>query len=127
MSPFPITGIFTAAFTSAMRDQSARPLYPCSRVLGCRAIACNPQFSAKARHVYRAHHCSWSFHPARNFMVNGIEIAARTLVRIRSTNARSRRQPEPPLHLVTLLTGQPKLISRMSNPRSSQMPAASAS
>src|SRR5262249_28271755 len=67
-----------------------------------------------------------SFQPALNFIVNGIEIAARTRVRILSTNGRSRRHPEPPLHLVTLLTGQPKLMSRMSNPRSWQILAASA-
>src|SRR5579859_621610 len=65
-----------------------------------------------------------SFHPARNFMVKGIEMAARTLVRICPTRGRSRRQPDPPLHLVTLLTGQPKLMSRMSNPKSWQMRAA---
>src|SRR5262249_9575788 len=47
-------------------------------------------------------------------------------VRIFSTRGKSRRQPEPPLHLVTLLTGQPKLISRTSKPRSWQMRAASA-
>ena len=46
------------------------------------------------------------------------EIADRTWVRICSTSGRSRRQPEPPLHFVTLLTGQPKLMSRTSKPKS---------
>ena len=53
-------------------------------------------------------------------------MAARTCVKIRCTRGRSRRQPDPPLHLVTLLTGHPKLMSRMSKPRSWQIRAASA-
>ena len=124
ISPFPITGIFTAAFTSAMRDQSALPLYPCSRVRGCNATACRPQSSAR-RAMFTVT-SSRSFHPARNFMVKGIEIAARTWRNRRSTNGRSRRSPEPPLHFTTLFTGHPKLISTMSKPKSWQMRAASA-
>ena len=59
-------------------------------------------------------------------MVNGIEMAARTSRSRRSTSGRSRSRPEPPLHFTTLLTGQPKLMSRMSKPRSWQTRAASA-
>ena len=59
-------------------------------------------------------------------MVNGIEMAARTSRRSRSTSGRSRSRPEPPLHFTTLFTGQPKLMSRMSKPRSWQTRAASA-
>ena len=54
-------------------------------------------------------------------MVNGIEIAARTLRRIFSTSGKSRSRPEPPLHFTTLFTGQPKLMSTMSKPMSWQM------
>ena len=59
-------------------------------------------------------------------MVNGMEIAARTSRSSRSTSGRSRSRPEPPLHFTTLFTGQPKLMSRMSKPRSWQTRAASA-
>ena len=59
-------------------------------------------------------------------MVSGIEMAARTLVRIFSTSGRSRSRPEPPLHLTTFFTGHPKLMSTMSKPRSWQWLAASA-
>ena len=124
MSPLPITGIFTAAFTSAMRVQSAWPLYPCSRVRGCRATACSPQSSA-SRAICTATN-SLSLHPARNFMVEGMEMAARTFLRICSTSGRSRSSPDPPLHFTTLFTGQPKLMSTMSKPWSSQTLAASA-
>ena len=53
-------------------------------------------------------------------------MAARTSRSTRSTRGRSRSRPDPPLHLTTLLTGQPKLISRMSKPRSWHTRAASA-
>ena len=53
-------------------------------------------------------------------------MAARTSRSRRSTSGRSRSRPEPPLHFTTLLTGQPKLMSRMSKPRSWQTRAASA-
>ena len=59
-------------------------------------------------------------------MVSGIEMAARTLRRISSTSGRSRSSPEPPLHFTTFFTGQPKLMSTMSKPRSWQTRAASA-
>ena len=59
-------------------------------------------------------------------MVKGIGMAARTVRSIRSTSGRSRSRPEPPLHFTTLFTGQPKLMSRMSKPRSWQTRAASA-
>ncbi len=48
------------------------------------------------------------------------------LAQQRSTSGRSRSRPEPPLHFTTLLTGQPKLMSRISKPRSWQTRAASA-
>ena len=53
-------------------------------------------------------------------------MAARTSRSSRSTSGRSRSSPEPPLHFTTLFTGQPKLMSRMSKPRSWHMRAASA-
>src|SRR5436305_1873349 len=65
-------------------------------------------------------------HPARYLSVNGIVIAARTTRSNRSTRGRSRSSPEPPLHFTTLFTGHPKLISRISNPKSWQTRAASA-
>ena len=46
--------------------------------------------------------------------------------RMRSTRGRSRSNPEPPLHVTTFFTGQPKLISTISKPRSWQWLAASA-
>src|SRR5580704_12001877 len=49
-----------------------------------------------------------------------MEMAAFTLRRMASTSGRSRRSPEPPLDLTTLLTGQPKLMSTTSKPRSWQ-------
>ena len=69
---------------------------------------------------------SSSFQPARYFMVNGIAMAFRTSRSRRSTSGRSRSSADPPLHFTTLFTGQPKLMSRMSNPRSWQTRAASA-
>src|ERR1035438_2549186 len=69
---------------------------------------------------------SSSFQPARYFMVNGMVRTLRTSRKRRSTSGRSRSRPEPPLHFTTLLTGQPKLRSRISKPRSWQTRAASA-
>ena len=70
ISPLPITGILTAAFTSAMR----RPigLARCSPARACadaapRPAGRNPRPGAPCRTATS----SRSFHPARNFMVNG--------------------------------------------------------
>src|SRR6202011_4452914 len=69
---------------------------------------------------------SESLQPARYFIVNGMVMALRTWRSSFSTSGRSRSRPDPPLHFTTLLTGQPKLISRTSKPRSWQTRAASA-
>ena len=68
---------------------------------------------------------SRSFQPARNFIVSGILIAARTVFSSVSTSGRLRSRPEPPLQLTTFFTGQPKFRSTASKPEASQNRAAS--
>ena len=94
-SPFPITGIDTASFTAAIHSHRACPVYPSSRVRACSATAFNPQSSAIRANSTQTIFAS--FHPIRNFTVNGIETAPRTALKISPINGRSRSNPDPPI------------------------------
>ena len=120
-----MTGIVTARLTSRMMSQSARPAYICTRVRPCTAMAAAPacwHICAKATALTFP-----PSQPLRNFTVTGTSTALTTASMMRPASSGSRMSAEPSPLRMTLPTGQPILISRMSAPEyASAMGAASA-
>ena len=113
-SPFPVTGMRTAATTSAMISHGALPEWRCARVRGCTVIASTPSASAICA-TSTALRCS-SSHPPRILTVRGTESTARMARRMRAVAATSRMSAAPlPLPVMRGM-GQPMLRSTMSAP-----------
>ena len=125
MSPLPITGTATAAFTAAMMFTSTVPgAYICSRVRPWTTMAAAPA-AAQAFAVSTAVTCSAS-QPARIFTVTGLPplfFTTASTTRPQRSGSSSRRLPAP--EEVILGAGQPMLMSMKSNWYFRMRPAAS--
>src|SRR5258707_829594 len=95
-------------------DAQLRPVAHSMRKVGGKLL----HFSNRVRFSMLLQHEIVRLHHVVAVMVRGHGIRD-------SQGGKPGRSPEPPLHLTTLLTGQPKLISIMSNPQSWHTLAAS--
>ena len=116
ISPLPITGTDTASFTALIYDQSACPLYICSLVRPCTAIAATPVDSMRlAKSTTLMESLS---QPMRIFTVTGTSTALTAASATRAAKSGFFISAEPSPEVTTFFTGQPILISTISAPAS---------
>src|SRR5580704_5121132 len=123
-SPLPKTGRSTASLTRAIAAQSAVPSYFWHRVRPWTVTAAAPA-SARARASSGAL-IEEESQPRRIFTVTGTGTAATIAATTRAVACTSRASAAPLPRLTTLETGQPRLTSTSTAPRSTQTTAASA-